>query len=172
MRNSENKRLQNIRHWTVFFMVGLALSGITAFPIETEINIYDRFFSENHFIQEHLSSIVSFLNQVSIGVHETAKNYPFIFYGTDWLAFAHLLLAVLFYGVYKDPVRNIWIVEFGMIACISVIPLAFICGPIRGIPFYWRIIDSSFGVFGIIPLWLIHSSIKKLSTDKATFAQN
>ncbi|HNL83691.1 MAG TPA: hypothetical protein PKO18_00550 [Chitinophagales bacterium] len=159
MRNTENKRLQCIRRWTVFFMIGLALSGITAFPIETEINIYDRFFSNNHFIQEHFSTISGFLNQVSIAVHDTAKNYPFIFYGTDWLAFAHLLLAILFYGVYKDPVRNIWIVEFGMIACISVIPLAFICGPIRGIPLYWRIIDSSFGQFGIIPLWIMRRQI-------------
>lgn len=159
MRNTENKRLKNIRRWTVIFMLGLALSGITAFPIETEINIYDRYFSNNQFIRENFSSIADFLNQVSIGVHDTAKNYPFIFYGTDWLAFVHLLLALLFYGVYKDPVRNIWIVEFGMIACISVIPLAFICGPIRGIPFYWRIIDSCFGVFGIIPLWIMRRQI-------------
>lgn len=141
-------------------MLGLALSGITAFPIETEINIYDRYFSNNQFIRENFSSIADFLNQVSIGVHDTAKNYPFIFYGTDWLAFVHLLLALLFYGVYKDPVRNIWIVEFGMIACISVIPLAFICGPIRGIPLYWRIIDSSFGLFGIIPLWIMRRQIQ------------
>lgn len=161
MRNTENKRLKNIRRWTVIFMLGLALSGITAFPIETEINIYDRYFSNNQFIRENFSSIADFLNQVSIGVHDTAKNYPFIFYGTDWLAFAHILLALLFYGVYKDPVRNIWIVEFGMIACISVIPLAFICGPIRGIPFYWRIIDSCFGVFGIIPLWIMRRQILK-----------
>lgn len=160
MRNSENKRLKNIRCWTVIFMLGLALSGITAFPIETEINIYDRYFSNNQFIRENFSSIADFLNQVSIGVHDTAKNYPFIFYGTDWLAFAHLLLALLFYGAYKDPVRNIWIVEFGMIACISVIPLAFICGPIRGIPLYWRIIDSSFGLFGIIPLWIMRRQIQ------------
>jgi hypothetical protein len=57
-------------------------------------------------------------------------------YGTDWLAFAHLVIAIAFLGPLKDPVRNIWVVEFGMIACLLVIPLALICGPIRGIPFY------------------------------------
>ncbi len=36
----------------------------------------------------------------------------------------------------------------------AVIPLALICGPIRGIPFYWRLIDCSFGVVGFVPLWV------------------
>ena len=42
--------------------------------------------------------------------------------------------------------------EFGMIACLLVIPLALICGPLRGIPFYWQLLDCSFGVIGLIPL--------------------
>ena len=41
-----------------------------------------------------------------------------------------------------------------MIACILVIPWALIFGPVRGIPFFWRLIDCSFGVVGIIPLFL------------------
>jgi hypothetical protein len=27
-------------------------------------------------------------------------------------------------------------------------------GEVRGIPFGWRLVDGSFGVFGFIPLWL------------------
>lgn len=49
-----------------------------------------------------------------------------------------------------------------MIACALVIPLAVICGPIRGIPIYWRLIDCSFGVFGIIPLWLCRNYVVRL----------
>ena len=30
-----------------------------------------------------------------------------------------------------------------MIACFALIPLALICGPIRGIPWFWRVIDCS-----------------------------
>jgi hypothetical protein len=33
-----------------------------------------------------------------------------------------------------------------------VLPLALICGPLRGIPIYWRLIDCSFGVLGAVPL--------------------
>ena len=62
----------------------------------------------------------------------------FVFYGTDWLAFGHIVIAVCFAGVIRDPIKNIWVVEFGMISCVLVIPLALICGHIRGIPFFWR----------------------------------
>lgn len=90
------------------------------------------------------------------------RDQPFMLYGTDWLAFAHLVIAVAFYGPYRDPVRNIWVVEFGMIACAGIIPLALICGPIRGIPFWWSVIDMSFGVFGVIPLLIVRRMIKRL----------
>jgi len=42
-----------------------------------------------------------------------------------------------------------------------------ICGPIRGIPFYWRLIDCSFGVFGFIPLWVVRRSILELEEMRA-----
>jgi hypothetical protein len=52
-----------------------------------------------------------------------------------------------------DPVRNIWILQAGLIACGLVLPLALICGPIREIPLGWRLIDCSFGILGAIPLY-------------------
>ena len=73
-------------------------------------------------------------------------------YGYDWLAFAHFVLAILFIGPYRDPVRNIWVIQFGMIACALVIPFAFIAGFYRGIPVGWSVIDCMFGVIGF---WLL-----------------
>ncbi|GCD34410.1 hypothetical protein OEIGOIKO_02140 [Streptomyces chrestomyceticus JCM 4735] len=67
-----------------------------------------------------------------------------------------------FYGPFRDPVRNIWVVDFGIIACAGIIPLALVCGPIRGIPFYWQLLDMSFGVFGVIPLLVVRRMIKCL----------
>jgi hypothetical protein len=49
-----------------------------------------------------------------------------------------------------------------MIACVLIIPLALICGPIRGIPFGWQLIDCSFGIVGIVPLWLCRRYINEL----------
>jgi hypothetical protein len=84
-------------------------------------------------------------------------------YGTDWLAFAHLVIAVAFWGPLRDPVRNVWVVHFGMIACVAVIPLALIAGPARGIPWWWLLVDMSFGVFGIVPLLFAERAIRRLA---------
>ncbi|HSH39366.1 MAG TPA: hypothetical protein VK993_11325 [Chthoniobacterales bacterium] len=64
-------------------------------------------------------------------------------YGTDWLAFGHIVIAIFFAGPLIDPVRNLWVIRAGQIACVLVIPLALVCGDIRGIPLWWRAIDCS-----------------------------
>jgi hypothetical protein len=89
---------------------------------------------------------------------------PLLSYGTDWLAFAHLVIAMAFIGPWRDPVRNIWVIQWAMLCCVAVIPLALIAGPIRGIPFWWQCIDMSFGVIGLIPLWIVHRQIRTYST--------
>ena len=86
----------------------------------------------------------------------------FFFYGYDWLAFAHFMLAILFIGPLKDPVKNKWVIEFGIIACLLIIPFALIAGQLRGIPIWWRLVDCSFGVVGIIPLMICLKKIKQL----------
>jgi hypothetical protein len=108
------------------------------------------------------AAMANWINTVYLAVKNTNTNYPYLSYGTDWLAFGHLVIATVFIGPLKDPVKNIWVLQFGMIACVMVFPLAFIAGPIRGIPFYWRLIDCCFGVFGIIPLYICYRSIRKL----------
>jgi len=45
------------------------------------------------------------------------------------------------------------VIEFGMIACVLILPYAFFFGQLRGIPLFWRLIDMSFGFLGIIPLY-------------------
>jgi hypothetical protein len=149
------RTITQVRCWLLVFVVGLVLSGVTAFPLVTESRL--------------LADIVDieFIDRVRDGLAETNRRYPFIAYGTDWLAFAHLVIAVAFWGPYRDPVRNVWVVRFGMIACLAVIPLALIAGPIRGIPVWWLFIDISFGVVGIVPLILADRGIRKLAIERA-----
>ena len=153
---NEKQLKTSIRIWLALFITGLALSGITAFPIESELG----------FLSRHSgvfpAAMEGWISTVYAAVKNTNANYPYLSYGTDWLAFAHLVIAMAFIGPLKDPVRNIWVLQFGMIACAMVVPLAFIAGPIRGIPFYWRLIDCSFGVFGIIPLYICYRNIRRL----------
>lgn len=158
--------LKKIRILVVFFVITLALSGITAFPVYTELTFLKQqgFMNSNHILG-------AWLDKVYNGVVKTYSQYPFLFYGYDWLAFAHLMIAALFYGVYKDPVRNKFILNWGMFCCISIIPLAFIFGSIREIPMYHILIDCSFGVFGIVPLFICRKYILQLEalrSQKAT----
>jgi hypothetical protein len=141
------------------FVAGLAISGITAFPIHTQLA-----FAQNLIAMFHLdNSFSQWIQTVYRGVNEVDTKYPFIAYGTDWLAFAHLVLAILFLGIKKDPVRNIWVIQFGLIACVGIFPLAFIAGHVRGIPFFWQLIDCSFGVIGGMILWMCYSRVTVIS---------
>ncbi len=150
--------MRRIRIWLLIFIVGLAISGITAFPLVSETRLLAHML---HAVPAP-DVLVNWIDRVHEGLLETGKTYPFIAYGTDWLAFAHLVIAVAFWGPWRDPVRNIWVIEWGMICCAAIIPLALIAGPIRQLPVWWELIDMSFGVFGIIPLVIVRRMIKKL----------
>jgi len=160
------RRLRWIRLVLGFFVVGLVLSGLTAFPLRWELRLLTSWFGDGTTIGNTFPGLAHWLSHVREGLESTAREYPFLAYGTDWLAFAHLVIAVAFLGPLRDPVRNIWVVEFGMIACLMVIPLALICGPIRGIPFCWQLIDCSFGIFGLIPLAIVRRMIRSLDNQQ------
>jgi len=155
--------LRRIRFWLAVFIVGLVLSGITAFPLQTELGWLVSFLHSNA-IQPIAQStgLLPWVERVYEGLRNTNTHYPFLAYGTDWLAFAHLVIAVAFIGPYINPVRNKWVVDFGLIACAGIIPLALIAGYFRGIPLLWRLIDCSFGIFGCIPLLICRRSILTL----------
>lgn len=149
----EIKIRSRLKIYIAIIISGLALSGITAFPLESELA---------YLINDSPSALQHWLNKVYTAIKSTNKNYPFLSYGTDWLAFAHLMLAILFIGPFKNPIKNKWIIEFGIICCLMIIPLALIAGHIRGIPFFWQMIDCSFGLIAIVPLYLCLADIKKL----------
>lgn len=152
-----------IRFWLVVVIIGLILAGTTAFPLDHETQWLQRFVTDPGTpVLPHWHWLTDWITYVTIGIHTTAKAYPFIAYGTDWLAYAHLMIAIAFIGPLRDPVRNIWVVQFGMISCAAIIPLALIAGPVRHIPFWWSCIDMSFGVFGLIPLLFAYRYIRAL----------
>lgn len=135
------------------FIVGLVLSGVTAFPLIPEIRLLARMLGIGDAVStDGYTGLQAWILTVRLGLEDVQARNPWLFYGTDWLAFGHLVIAVFFIGPYREPVRNVWVVQAGLIACALVFPLALICGPLRGIPFYWRLIDCAFGVFGAVPL--------------------
>lgn len=153
-----------IRLMVSVFIAGLVLSGLTAFPLLHELNLRVRLLGADGAGPN--GELASWVLRVRDALANTYRDYPFLGYGTDWLAFGHLVIALFFFGVWRDPVRHIFILHAGLIACAGVIPLALICGPIRGIPFYWCLIDCSFGFFGAIPLWWTLRLTRKLEALK------
>lgn len=150
---------KKIRRLIVFFMVALVLSGITAFPVETELRWV---LKAKDFMPD---AVVDWLRSCYDAIKDTNINYPMLAYGYDWLAFAHIVIAGAFIGVYKDPVRNKWIIDWAIMACIAVLPLAFIAGPIRHIPFFHILIDCAFGIIGLVPLFICKKWIKQLEEN-------
>ncbi|MGW1010908.1 hypothetical protein ACWD4X_12775 [Streptomyces termitum] len=160
--------LARIRAWLILFVVCLVLSGVTAFPLVTELRLLDDALGGWAApVADALPGLAEWIHRVAGGVERAGTEAPYLLYGTDWLAFAHLVIAVAFLGPYRDPVRNVWVVEFGMIACAGIIPLALICGPIRDIPFWWSAVDMSFGVIGVLPLLRVRRLTRRLEAAGA-----
>lgn len=147
MKNPTVLLRKQISYLMWFFMISLTLSGITAIPVRPGIQFL------LDIVPSSWNEVYSFLLYIKQALFSSSE---VLFYGYDWLAFAHIIIAILFYGVARDPARNIWVIEFGMIACVLVIPFALLMGYFRGIPLWWRFVDCSFGLFGIIPLWFAH----------------
>jgi len=165
-RIEPDRRLRRIRIWLGVFIAGLVLSGLTAFPLVTELRCLVSVL-HHAWLQPFAQStgLLAWIERVSAALAATDARYPFLAYGTDWLAFAHLVIAAAFIGPLADPVRNKWVITFGLVACAGVIPLALIAGQVRGIPIAWRLIDCSFGVGGSVPLLICRRLIAAIERE-------
>ncbi len=151
--------LRYIRRWLTFFIVALVLSGLTAVPLVS----LTAGFAE---ITASLGgSLHAWAVQAASAVALVDAHWPILFYGTDWLAFAHVVIGFAFIGPWRDPVRNRWVVQWGLWSCALVVIVAFAWAPVRGIPFFWRCVDASFGVFGAVPLLVVLRRINRMRQE-------
>jgi hypothetical protein len=158
MSNHERSLRKRIKLVTWVFIVGLVLSGVTAIPLRAEVGWLVKITGAADLVQKPGSTQppdwAIWLLRVRSALEETGTTHPMLFYGTDWLAFGHFVIALAFVGALRDPLHNRWLFTFGMMACAAVIPYALVFGALRGIPIWWRLIDCSFGVCGFFPVWL------------------
>jgi hypothetical protein len=155
-----------VRAWTLFLIFGLVVNGSTALPIPSEVEAGAVALGENMRAGGSVPEPVAvWLRTLRDGIRATSERAPFMFYGTEWLAFGHFMIALAFVGALRDPVRNRWLYQFGMLACGLVPVWALVFGPLRGIPPWWRLIDASFGAVGFIPAWLCHRWTRQLEKE-------
>lgn len=148
------------------FVVGLILSGVTAFPLLTELRLLAAWLGiTNAANYATLTGLHHWIAFVLYGLEQTHAQFPFIGYGTDWLAFGHLCIAVFFIPAFSKPLASDSVLKCGLVCCAAVIPFALLAGQVRGIPLYWRLIDCSFGVLGAWPLLYCLSLSRRMRTD-------
>lgn len=156
--------LKRVRWLLIFVIFGLVVSGLTAFPLRWELEILARWATQADGVTPRVAAfpgITEWILRVRDGLVATYEAYPFIGYGTDWLAFGHIVIALFFVLPLRDPIRYTGVLDVGIIACVLVIPMALIFGPIRGIPFFWQLIDCSFGILCLPPLLWARSTIRR-----------
>lgn len=135
-------------------MAGLVLSGVTAFPLLEEM----RFLAKGLGLGDETSAVGQvgynyWVLTVKLGLEEVYASHPWIAYGTDWLGFGHLVIALFCIGPLIRPWEGRPVLWAGLAACFLVIPFALIFGAFRGIPLEWRLLDCAFGVGGAVPLF-------------------
>ena len=106
--------------------------------------------------------LTDWFDKVNQAITETAEKYPLVLYGYDWLGFAHILIAIAFVGPLLDPVKNQWVVIWGMIASALTVLMAFIAEPFREIPFFWSLIDAIIGAGAFVVLWICNRLINQI----------
>ena len=155
-----SRTLTHARILFLFFSAALIISGITAIFVKEELQFLSPFFAKGSALQTFWPSMAEWLTLVQLAVNETYDKYPFLAYGYDWLAFGHFIISIPFMMAARDPRRYAWVVTYGLIACLAVVPFAIIFGAVRGIPIFWRIVDTLFGIGGLIVLLVLRRQLQ------------
>lgn len=157
-----SRALIHIRIWLVFFSTALIISGVTAIFAREGLRLLSPLFSQGSALKIFWPFMAEWLSHVYQAIEETYDKYPFLAYGYDWLAFGHFIIAIPFIMAVGDPRRYSWVITYGIIACLLVIPFALVCGAIRSIPLFWRVVDTLFGIGGLFVLLILRKQLRIL----------
>lgn len=108
--------------------------------------------------------MAQWLSLVQQAIVETYDIYPFLAYGYDWLAFGHYIISIPFIMAIRDTRLIPWVINYGIIACIAVLPFAIVFGVIREIPLFWIGVDTLFGIGGLIVLFFLRKQFNALGS--------
>ena len=156
------RALTHTRIWLMLFSTALIASGLTAIFAREGLRMLSPHFTQGSAFGALWPSMSEWLSLVFQAIEETYDKYPFLAYGYDWLAFGHFILSIPFLMAIRDPIRHSWVITYGISACFAVLPFAIVFGAIRGIPLFWRGVDTLFGLGGLIVLMVLRRQLKAL----------
>ena len=90
--------LTKIRLCLVIVMAGLFVAGITAFPLLAEVNWLSQLLvgTGGSLDPALYDGVTQWILTVRQGLEVTYLDYPWLAYGTDWLAYGHLMILLFF----------------------------------------------------------------------------
>ena len=159
--------LTHARIWLVLFATALIGSGTTAIFPREGLRLLSPLFAQGSAFQTIWPSMADWLSLVHQAIEQTYVSYPFLAYGYDWLAFGHFIISIPFLMAVRDPLRHSWVITYGISACLAVLPFAIVFGAIRGIPLFWRGVDTMFGIGGLIVLLVLRKGLHALESTQA-----
>ncbi|MCF7955562.1 MAG: hypothetical protein K9M75_07160 [Phycisphaerae bacterium] len=162
----QKKTLKKIRRYLIIFFLGILFSLHTVLFVEVETAFLVKHLGHGTSMEQKLPFVSAWIENLYTSVKETYTNYPVIAYCMDWLSYACVVFAIFMIGAIKDPVKNIWIIQTYMLACLLAAALPFIAGPFREIPIFWRCLDGSFGLIGFFVLLMPYKLTKSLSSSQ------
>ena len=77
--------LFRIRLMLAFFMLALVISGITAFPLKSELHLLNQFFGQGTAFGEKFSDAANYLKYIQEGLDKNAAQFPFRHRGRNLL---------------------------------------------------------------------------------------
>jgi len=155
-----------VRIFLFVVLLGVVFSCQMILFVEPQIQWMDKVVRESAIVRQRFPQLVEWIGVLNLSVNDTYQKYPAIAYCMDWLAFAHVFVGLSLLGAIKNPVQNVWAIKTAILTCLLMVPFAFLSGSVRGIPFYWCMVDSSFAVLALIPLSLAMHSINKLKQSQ------
>jgi hypothetical protein len=165
------RALTHTRIWLILFSIALIASGLTAIFAREGLRLLSPLFVQGSILWKFWPSMSAWLSLVFQAVEETYDKYPFLAYGYDWLAFGHFIISIPFLMAVRDPVRHSWVITYGILACLAVLPFAIVFGAIRDIPFFWRGVDTLFGIGGLAVLFILRRQLMDLERAQTTQIQ-
>src|SRR4051794_22366545 len=95
----ESRAILRFRIVLGLFIAGLVASGMSAVPLPREIKILATSMGVNEGADPtRYSAVQQWLLVVKVGLGDMYARYPWVAYGTDWLAFGHFAIAIFFVG--------------------------------------------------------------------------
>ena len=98
----QNRQALELRRKVQILLVlyGLALIaiGLATIPLQVEIAVLENVTGDRSALEEVWPAMAHWISRVQEGVSRAYGTYPFLQYGTDWLAFAHVVIGIAFLG--------------------------------------------------------------------------